>query len=197
MTFEEHGYMHIKNVLSKDVCDIATQYALFERMNDVSGKYKDPATGHVPYTHSVAYDCLMESILLFLKPTVEKYSGLKLIPTRSYYRIYKPNDVLNFHYDNPMCEISMTVTLGYKYYDVDKSYKWPIFIDNVPLTTEPGDAILYRGCEKEHGRKSLEVGKNSYHVQVFLHYVDANGPYAEEYKFDKRPNIGIKKVGLL
>ena len=196
MTFEEHGYMHIKNVLSKDVCDIATQYALFERMNDVSGKYKDPAKGDVPYTHSVGYDCLMESILLFLKPTVEKYSGLKLIPTRSYYRIYKPNDVLNFHYDRPMCEISMTVTLGYKYYDVDKSYKWPIFIDNIPLTAEPGDAILYKGCEKKHGRKSLEVGKNSYHVQLFLHYVVENGPYAE-YKFDNRPNIGIKNIALL
>jgi hypothetical protein len=45
-----------------------------------------------------------------------------------------------------------------------------------------------------HGREPLDAGDGSYQIQVFLHYVDANGPYAEKYKYDGRSNIGIKKT---
>ena len=55
-----------------------------------------------------------------------------------------------------------------------------------------GDGVIYKGCEREHWRDPMpdEVpwwkkkiakirGKEieSFHHQVFLHYVDANGPY--------------------
>ena len=60
------------------------------------------------------------------------------------------------------------------------------------LQCEPGDGVIYKGMELKHGRDSFE-GDFVSHVQVFLHYVDADGPYAEEYKYDKRPYVGIKK----
>ena len=44
-----------------------------------------------------------------------------------------------------------------------------------------------------HGRESLDADKGSYQIQMFLHYVDANGPYAEKHKYDGRDSIGIKK----
>jgi hypothetical protein len=62
------------------------------------------------------------------------------------------------------------------------------------LNCEPGDAVIYKGCELEHGRDRFDVGESSYQVQVFLHYVTENGPFAEKYKYDGRPEIGcIKK----
>jgi len=193
MSFKENGYVHIKNVLPNDYCILATQYTLFEQMNDVNGKNLEGVTDQVPGTHSVYSDSLMESFLRFLQPVAEKHSELELIPTYSYYRIYKSGDILRPHRDRPSCEISMTLTLDYYYTDVDKDYKWPLIMNNKPIVIDSGDAVLYRGCDNEHERKKLDVGEESFHVQVFLHYVDANGPYAEEYKFDGRPNIGIKK----
>jgi len=193
MSFKENGYVHIKNVLPNDYCRLVTQYTLFEQMNDVNGKNLEGVTDQVPGTHSVYGDSLMESFLRFLQPVAEKHSELELIPTYSYYRIYKSGDILRPHRDRPSCEISMTLTLDYYYTDVDKDYKWPLIMNNKPIVIDSGDAVLYRGCDNEHERKKLDVGEESFHVQVFLHYVDANGPYAEEYKFDGRPNIGIKK----
>ena len=193
MSFKENGYVHIKNVLPNDYCRLVTQYTLFEQMNDVNGKNLEGVTDQVPGTHSVYSDSLMESFLRFLQPVAEKHSELELIPTYSYYRIYKSGDILRPHRDRPSCEISMTLTLDYYYTDVDKDYKWPLIMNNKPIVIDSGDAVLYRGCDNEHERKKLDVGEESFHVQVFLHYVDANGPYAEEYKFDGRPNIGIKK----
>jgi len=196
MSFKEDGYVLIKNVLSNEFCKVATQYTLFEQMNDVHGKHLEGESDQIPGTHSVYSDSLMETFLLYLKPIAEKHSELKLIPTYSYYRIYKPGDILHPHKDRPSCEISMTLTLYYRYFDVDEDYRWPLIMNNKPIVIESGDAVLYRGCDHEHERKKLDVGKNSFHVQVFLHYVDANGPYAEQYKYDGRPIIGIKRENI-
>ena len=57
---------------------------------------------------------------------------------------------------------------------------------------DPGDLVIYRGCEIEHWREVFEAPKDSFHVQFFCHYVDANGPYAE-WENDKRPFIGYDR----
>jgi predicted 2-oxoglutarate/Fe(II)-dependent dioxygenase YbiX len=49
-----------------------------------------------------------------------------------------------------------------------------------------GDAALYRGMDKVHWREPYKEGK--WQAQVFLHYVDADGPHAE-WKFDKRKKL--------
>ena len=61
---------------------------------------------------------------------------------------------------------------------------WPIFITNTAVMLEEGDAVLYKGCEVEHWREPYTEGTKQ--AQVFLHYVDANGPYTE-WKNDKIP----------
>ena len=52
---------------------------------------------------------------------------------------------------------------------------------------EIGDAVMYRGCDIYHWREAYKEGK--WQAQVFLHYVDQNGPHAE-HKYDTRTNIG-------
>ncbi len=59
------------------------------------------------------------------------------------------------------------------------------------IDMEIGDAVMYRGCDKWHWREPYIEGQ--WQAQVFLHYVDANGFYAE-WKYDKRKSLGISKT---
>ena len=194
MSFDEDKYIRVKKIISEDTAKLITQYALFDMLNDFN-----PSTGglgSVPGTHHRYSDNLMESLLLSLQPVIEEHTGRKLIPTYSFFRVYKPGDLLPDHTDRPSCEISATVTLGFNYTNTDEDYYWCLhgYVNNEKryLKCDPGDAIIYKGCELRHGRDKFEAGKYSYHAQVFLHYVDANGPFAKEYKYDRRPAIGFK-----
>ena len=48
----------------------------------------------VPNTPSFYCDPVMESLLKDLLPKMESFTGLKLFPTYSYFRIYKGGDIL-------------------------------------------------------------------------------------------------------
>ena len=107
-----------------------------------------------------------------------------MFPTYSYFRKYKRDDELRKHKDGPSCEISVSLYLEY-----EAATPWPLWIDGheapaaVPL--QPGDAMLYKGVECAHWREPFE---GDHLVQVFLHYVDQRGPYAE-WKYDKRKSL--------
>ena len=192
--FHRDGYIKVENVIPKDMCKIFTQYALFDMLGDFTIEDNSP---QVPNTHSVYGDYLMESLLLYVKPIVEKNTGLELIPTYSYYRVYKPGDVLEKHVDRFACEVSTTLTLGFNYRTLPSDYRWGISFhddnDNKKtIYTDPGEMVIYKGCDLIHSRGAMEGAENSYHVQVFLHYVDAHGNNTEE-KYDARPAIGTMK----
>jgi hypothetical protein len=75
---------------------------------------------------------------------------------------------------------------------------WPIFMGNnedkanaTEVKMEIGDAVMYRGCDIYHWREAYKEGK--WQAQVFLHYVDQNGPHAE-WKYDKRESLGLSKT---
>jgi len=193
---ENDGYVVVSNILSKDICMIATQHTLFRMVNHFS-----PDNYQVVGAHSEYSDTMMESILLFLKPKIEELTGKRLIPTYSFYRIYNEGDKLEDHTDRPSCEYSVSLTLGYRYNGLSNCYKWPLHFYKgnrmIDVCSGEGDGVIYKGCELVHGRKTLKSGDGSYHVQLFLHYVDADGPYAEKYKYDQREIIGIKKEGQL
>jgi hypothetical protein len=54
--------------------------------------------------------------------------------------------------------------------------------------------IIYRGRELNHWREKFDIADlDAWHVQGFLHYVNANGPFSE-FKFDKRSSIGEKTI---
>ena len=142
----------------------------------------------VPGAFAAPGDVFMDALLMDLLPTAEEISRLKLFPTYSYFRVYKRGDVLAKHTDRPSCEISLTVCLGYQ-----GKQPWPILVEAPTgissIELAPGDAMLYRGIECPHWRESLE-GEES--TQVFLHYVDQNGPYSE-WKYDKRTELSFRR----
>ena len=68
--------------------------------------------------------------------------------------------------------------------DLLKDYKFPMVVNN---------ALIFKGMEKIHWR---EICNHDHFITVFLHYVDQEGPY-KEYKFDKRSDLGEKKIVAL
>ena len=195
----KNNYKVIKQAISKELADFVYSYFLTKRkvarvffddryispFNNDWGVWNDP---QVPETYSHYSDIAMETLLEKLVEPMSKETGLNLIPTYSYARIYKKGDVLKRHKDRYSCEVSMTMNLG--------GDSWPIYLEpsgetdkeGVKIDLEPGDALIYRGCEVEHWREAFE-GENC--GQVFLHYNDASGENAEENRYDTRPFLGL------
>ena len=139
----------------------------------------------------VAYgDPHLDTLLEKLRTGVERVCRLRLWPTYSYLRVYKRGNLLKAHRDRPSCEISMTVNLG-----MSADAPWPIWIAGpmgvASVALRPGDGLIYRGCDCYHWREPFS-GRHL--AQVFLHYVDRDGPNAE-WKFDKRPRLSTPRAG--
>lgn len=180
--FATQGYVHLPDFLNKGNCVELTA----ELKKLVEGN-KTKRDVQCPISEAVHGSSVFDSLLEQLLPYFEKASGKKLLPTYSYARLYSPGEELEVHTDRESCEISATVTLGFEG-DV-----WPIYMGDSEDKANPveikmgiGDAVLYRGRDKWHWREKYTEGK--WQAQVFLHYVDADGPY-KEWKYDKRSGL--------
>jgi hypothetical protein len=108
---------------------------------------------------------------------MEEETGLVLLKTYNYTRLYNKKSVLKRHTDRGACEISTTINLGY-----DGDYNWPICIKDKSgkehsLELEPGDGLIYLGNTQEHWREDADE-RVKCHGQCFIHYVDKDGPFA-------------------
>jgi predicted 2-oxoglutarate/Fe(II)-dependent dioxygenase YbiX len=186
--FKDYGYVHLKNALDKQSCEILTNE--LKALVELKKTIKDE---QCPLSEAVHGSEIFDNLLIAMLPYFEEQSGLKLYPTYSYARLYNTQgEELKNHRDRPACEISATITLGFEG-DV-----WAIYIGNnedksngTKIEMDVGDAVMYRGMDKWHWREPYFEGK--WQAQVFLHYVDQNGPHAE-WKYDKRESLGISKT---
>ncbi len=214
MIFQYKKYQVIKNAISYELANFIFNYFLLKR-DAVKFLYENNITydtgllgtwsdKQIPNTYSCYADPVMETLMMKVLPKMQQETGLQLIPTYSYARLYKKGDILKRHKDRPSCEISTTLNLG--------GDPWSIFIDgtgadtvineyknihkpNAPKGTkvllEVGDMLVYSGCELEHWREPFEGNTCG---QVFLHYNHVNGPFASKNKFDGRPMLGVPKI---
>ena len=201
----------IKNAVPYELANFIFNYFLLKR-DAVDFMYKNNITydngslgtwtdKQIPNTYSHYADMVMETLLMKVLPKMQQETGLQIIPTYSYARIYKRGDILRRHKDRPSCEISTTLNLG--------GNPWPIFIDGTgadnvideyknivkpgapegtKVLLDVGDMLVYSGCELEHWRAPFD---GDICGQVFLHYNHVNGPFAEKNKFDGRPMLGL------
>lgn len=191
--FNTHGFVVINKFIDPNFVSIFYQYAILKVQSadykkfyypDVYNTAWDGRWGdtQIPNTYNCYGDVLMESLLISSLDSMQKYTGLELIPNYSYWRFYQHGDELKRHRDRLSCEISATVCLGFNINNQnDKSQIWPICLENkadtvngyVSVDLQPGDMIIYKGCEIEHWREKF-VGLN--HAQVFLHYNRRDNP---------------------
>lgn len=117
-----------------------------------------------------------ENLLIEMIPKVSEIAGVELLPSFARSRVYHRGSALFHHKDRSACEFGVTCHLRG---DTD----WPLFFqrdqDEEPksITLSQGQAILYLGSRITHWRDLFE-GDN--YTQVFLFYVDKNGPHADE-----------------
>lgn len=178
-------YLTVKQLVGKEQCAALTAQMKYGLVNN---KIKAHVDKQCPRSYAFYCAPFFNRLLIDLLPSVEAISGKQLYPTYSYARLYKPLEVLAVHTDRASCEISVTLTLGFE------GGVWPIFMGDADGTNaskiemDVGDAVVYMGIEKPHWREIYTEGK--WQTQVFLHYVDADGPH-KEWKFDKQPNLNF------
>jgi predicted 2-oxoglutarate/Fe(II)-dependent dioxygenase YbiX len=181
--FEVEQYLHLKDFLHKDSCAELTQ-----QLKLLVEQQQTTKDDQCPLSDAIHGASTFDKLLVDLLPHFELASGRKLYPTYSYARLYSPNDELIIHTDRESCEISATITLGFE------GNVWSIYMGDADkenaskIDMEVGDAVLYHGMTKHHWREKYTEGK--WQAQVFLHYVDANGKYAD-WKYDKRKSLNL------
>ena len=215
MSFKTKKYDIIRRGISKELANFIFNYMLMQRetvdyllkhntvnpYNPFSGRWGD---GQVPGCYRKYADWAMETLLVFMIPIMKAKTGMDLVPTYSYTRLYEKGNILHRHKDRPSCEVSTTLHLG--------GDEWPIFLDpsgadfvmdehkhtikpgapkGIRVDLKVGDMLIYAGCELEHWREPFQGNVCS---QVFLHYNHASGPFAKEYLYDKRPMLGLPRL---
>ena len=176
-TIKDFKYKLIKNFLTQEEIKLLTDYCRIKHR--INYQCFDTMLGNGDtYFYG---DPLMESLMINKLNIMQKETGLELLCTYAYWRMYTLHADLFKHTDRPACEISVTVMIG------SSGELWPIYMDGTAINMEPGDATIYLGCEVEHWREEF---KGDWHAQTFLHYVDKNGPNKEWFK-DKRLLYGL------
>ena len=192
MSFKTDKYQVIREALSKELANFIFNYMLLQRdaVDFMMEKNKaDPASPfvgsradrQVPGCYTKYGDWVMETLLMHMIPIMKAKTGMELVPTYSYTRLYEKGNKLKRHKDRPSCEISTTLHLG--------GNEWDIYLEpNNKIRLKQGDMLIYAGQELEHWREPFEGEVCS---QVFLHYNHANGPYAKTNLMDGRSLLGL------
>jgi hypothetical protein len=183
--FKKNGCVQVHGFIDPKTIMVVSQY-LENKIR--RGEWVQAPCEHDPTSKFAYYaDPLIEVLLLASKESVEKTICKELIPTYSYARIYQSGEELKPHVDRPSCEVSVTVNVATKG-DFSPIYMQYGSSEAKAYILNPGDAVIYKGCEAKHWRSLLKNGQLN--VQFMLHYVDKNGPNAAFAK-DKRPAYGM------
>jgi hypothetical protein len=179
--FKKNKYVVVKNALCEEAAEIAGNSLI---VDEAIGSGNTVDQSQVVGATSFYSSPICEAIMLQMRRKIEDATGLQLVPTYAFARVYRWGDDLKKHKDRPSCEISATLTLNFKSKEL-----WPIWVKSVEgkdtsIELDIGDLMVYRGCEVEHWREPLNDG---IWMQVFVHYIDRDGPY-REYEFDKKLN---------
>ena len=209
--FDKNGYLVLKNLwdpqnLYSQPPEIKGQYDYYGKIDKFS---HIPVELQVEGSTSRYYWPPYKFVHSQIRIKIEKIIGKKLYNTYCFDRFYNPGQELFNHIDRPSCEISVTVHIS-----SNVSNPWPIWIktpdtysddkkteivkkgENRSVILQPGDGMVYKGCERPHWREPLPreykrtwYGKKKeieglYYHQVFFHYVLADGQRAN-FAFDR------------
>lgn len=204
--YQADGYAHVEGLIPPEVA------AAFLRQlkTDLGGDRTElmAFSTIAPITRKNSYDVYvndyppMGQFLWGLTPIMRELTGRDLLPTYNYVRLYRQNDICRVHSDRPACEHSLSLTLGYA-----DGLTWPFEVGSTPIAEggrisddfegapftsiamRPGDAVLYRGVERRHGRVSPNPNRWSAHM--FLHWIDRDGPFRDQAFEGREPPADI------
>ena len=199
-SFEKNGYLFLPKLIT-DPENLYCPPPLNEMGERLTGQLNYHRADKFTYTPDekqvngslARYNVPMYKQLHFLvRKEIEKVLGMDLLPTYFYDRFYYVGQQLKRHSDRPACEVSVTLQIS-----TNSENPWPIWFNRPDgsdgyVVMKNGDAAVYKGCEREHWRDPLESKYNrmqrrlrkvrrmeddTYHHQIFLHYVNSQGPF--------------------
>lgn len=163
----DNNYLHIPNFISKEEAN-----SLASELIEYSKLPGNKMTNDPQAPNSLSMYNYLSFVKLLVKkiPEVSRILQEDVLPTYAYTRIYTHGEVLNRHRDRPACEISLTLNLK-------QDTNWPIWFqkpsgEEVSIELNQGDAVMYLGEIADHWRNAYQGQE---HVQLFLHYVRAEG----------------------
>ena len=199
--FDKQGYLVIKNIWDPKELQEEIDYETGHFSYDIFGKVRKGEECQVAGSkarHSYPPYKFYHSQI---RRKIEKIIGNELFNTYYYDRVYYAGQRLFKHIDRDVCEISVTFQIGSNgkkpwsiwiktpdTYDENKN-----IIEKgkeVSVCLNDGDVVIYKGCERPHWREPLKSRYNTlerlvrkisgkkddtYHHQVFFHYVLADG----------------------
>lgn len=134
----------------------------------------------------------MATFLWGMTPAISALVGHDLRPTYCYFRMYRAGDICRIHSDRYACEHSLSLLLA-----ASDDRAWPLDLGKQHIETPrqradadfggeayasvpmlAGDAVLYQGVHRAHGR--MMPNPNRWSAHLFLHWVDPAGPYADQ-----------------
>ena len=179
-------YQIVRGLISPDTAHIVCTNLLDEvlQKNAIGGK-GFPSAEHDQTLNFVSNDILLVLHTLLTSRVEEITGNTKLYPTYYYGRTYLRGADMFAHKDRGACQNSLTMNLG-------QSHTFPFCIEKEngeyeEIDLQPGDAVIYRGCEWNHYRPVFE---GDWYTQIFLHWVDGS-PKNNEYRYE---NLGDPNV---
>ena len=213
--YEEHGWAHIRRVLPMEVAD-ATLYRMQQELGGDWESYKGDYIKTF-LTDRRSFECYsfdyspMATLQWGLTPYISTLVGKDLLPTHCYFRVYRKGDICHVHSDVHACEHAMSLTLGYSndlLWEFNISDQWfeadvgkpvdaaqkqdQLRFHNLLLSV--GDGVLYNGINYLHGR--IKPNPNEWSAQIFLHWVDRAGKYAQ-HAFDGKMDEHVQRANFV
>ncbi|MBL9069366.1 MAG: hypothetical protein JNM03_05175 [Sphingopyxis sp.] len=192
----DDGYLALPGFLPTDVThaflgtlksDLARAGVSFDRLKRGSNLLKTEAVE----VYGMQY-MPMITFLWGMTSAVKNLVGRELRPTYCYFRMYRAGDICRIHSDRYACEHSLSLLLA-----ASDGKAWPLEVGSQHIETPreradedfgneaygsvpmlPGDAVLYQGVHRAHGR--LMPNPNRWSAHLFLHWVDIDGRYADQ-----------------
>jgi len=204
-SFEKNGYFVIKDLWNPEELyhSLPQERGQISYWNKKLDQFEhNPVESQVEGSLSRYWHPQYRSIHSHIRIKLEKELGRKLYNTYYYDRFYFPGQELKRHLDRDACEISVTVHIGTNLRG--KNADWPIWIktpdtysdkkktqvlvsgENRSIILNPGDGMVYKGCERPHWREPMPGRKKTwwnrkefYYHQIFFHYVLSDGQRAQ------------------
>jgi len=198
--FEKNGYLYVPGLVV-DPENLFDPPPVDENGKRISGQMnyvRKDKINFIPDEHQVPGSLARYNIPTYkelhylVRKQIEKRLEMDLLPTYFYDRFYYVGQQLKRHSDRPACEVSVTLQIS-----TNGKEPWPIWFERPDgsetyVLMKNGDAVIYKGCEREHWRDPLQSRyakwenkwrtfrkqkDDTYHHQIFLHYVNAQGPF--------------------
>jgi hypothetical protein len=183
------GYAHIEELFPAEVTEaLLNQFwsDLKDERVKLTFSHPDVVSNLVTEVYGPDYPP-MTAFLWGATPIASMISGRELLPSYCFFRIYRRDDRLKLHFDRDACEHSLSLTLHYS-----DGEPWPFEIGSaklqgkpksarggarVRILMRPGEAVMYRGPERSHGRTT--PNPNGWSAHLFMHWVDARGSHRD------------------